>query len=360
MLHTSLCIGGRHPQSPIALGAAPLDFDNFDEEEDLCAVPEYGVFPHAIGELWGQDPLFQQLFAPLLPALGGTPIGEDAQDAAVLAEGFDPGLATPAQRARAAQIEDALDAFAQVVAVATAHEVGHTLGLSAPGPPPAGLYGGSAGATLEHDVTPQGEHPRENFIMNFGGTFSFAEITGREGFPKPFFRAISWAYLTNRLVRNDFVTALLPAPRIFSVTPNPAGFESAYVVEIRVKGEALADAQRVELVAEGRRSVPVLELRAEDDRTLRGLLHVLFSPPGRYDVLVTMRDEQTARLVGGLELKPWVQPERPHPRAGSAQKPALPLQRGRRAGPARLPRRARFVKLAAHLRVRTARPREPA
>jgi hypothetical protein len=309
--HTSLCIGGTHPSNPIALGAAPLDYDNFDQEQDECAVEDHGVFPSAIGALWGEDPLFQQVFSPLLPARGGTPIGESDADARLLAPDFDAGRATPAERARLAQIEDALDAFAQVVAVAAAHEVGHTLGLAAPGPAPAGLYGGSAGDAFEHNVTPQGNYPGQNFIMNFGGTFSFAEITGRQGHPKPFFRAIAWAYLTHRLVRNEFVTELLPAPRILSVTPNPARFESAYSVDIEIHGEHLGDVENVELVANSQSPVPVLDLRLVDDRTLAGRLYVLFSPPGRYGVRVANRDQQTAQLADAVEVLPWVRPAHP-------------------------------------------------
>ena len=322
MPHTSLCIGGAHPSIAIALGAAPLDYDNFEQEEDLCAVADQGVFPSAMGHLWVDDPLFQQIFWPLLPAHGGTPIGEGEEDALLLAPDFDAGRATPAQRARRARIEDALDAFAQTVAVATAHEIGHTLGLSAPGPAPAGLFGGSAGDVLEHDVTPQGELPSANFIMSFGGSFSFAEITGRQGYPKPFFRAISWAYLTHRLIRNEFVTALNPAPRVFSVTPNPARFESAYRVDIEIHGEHLGEAERVDLEGAAPNPVPVLDLRAVDDRTLAGHLYVLVSPPGRYGVRVTTHDQQTAELADAVEVFPWVRPA--HPRRVRQSLPVPP------------------------------------
>lgn len=301
--HTSLCIGGEHPSSPVALGAAPLDLDNIDETEDECAFPEYGVFPHALDDLWQGDPLFLQTFARVRTAQGGTPVGEDPQDAVVLERSFDPSEATPAQRRRYLQIQYALDAFAQVVAVAAAHEVGHTLGLGAPGPAPGGLFGGSLGSALHHDVTPEGAHPEQNFIMNFGGTFSFAEITGRLGHPKPFFRQISWAYLTHRIVRNERVTSLEPPPRLFFVTPNPVRFEGL-TAEITIHGEGLSPAELVDLKGSARRPVPVLNWRVLDDRRIRGRIDRRFAPPGLYDVRVSNADEQSAALPGGLEVAP--------------------------------------------------------
>ena len=303
MPHTSLCIGGEHPRSKDTLGSAPLDLDNIEEAQDLCAISDYGVFPHAIDALWGDDPLFREVFAPLLPALGGTPIGEDPQDAVLLAPTIDPKQATPDLFARYMRIAYVLDAFARVIAVASAHEVGHTLGLSAPGPAPAGLFGGSEGVFRDHDVTPQGAHPKQNFIMRFGGTFSFAEITGRKGFPQPYFRPISWAYLTNRLVRNERVTSLEPPPRLLSVTPNPASFGDEHTRDLVIRGEGLGHAEFVDLKGDGPRPVPLIDLEVGDDETLRGRIHMLFAPPGVYDVRLTTEDQQSATLERALEIQ---------------------------------------------------------
>jgi hypothetical protein len=302
--HTSLCIGGEHPTTPMALGAAPLDLDNIDEAQNECAVAQHGVFPHAIDNLWGSDPLFQQIFWPLLPARGGVPIGAHALDAVVLAPGFDPAAASAAELARHALIQDALDAFAQTVAVGAAHEVGHTLGLSAPGPAPAGLFGGTSGASLQHDVTASGGWPDENFIMNFGGAFSFAEITGRQGFPKPYFRPIAWAYLTNRIVRNEQVTSLQPPPQLLEVTPNPVSYGGAWTKWITIHGEDIGNAQIVDLMGAGPLPVPVLNWTAVDNWTINGQIHRLFATPGVYTVRVTNDDQQSAELPGGLTVQP--------------------------------------------------------
>jgi hypothetical protein len=304
--HASLCIGGQHPSQPLALGAAPLDLDNSEREQDECVYDQHGVFPHAMNHLWGFDPLFQQIFWPLMPSRGGVAIGSDPLDAALLAPEFDPLEATPAELARRARMLDALDAFAQTIAVAAAHEVGHTLGLSAPGPAPGGLFGGTvaSGAFYQHDVTAAGNLPPQNFLMNAGGTFSFAAITGRQGFPKPFFRPISWAYLTNRLVRNEQVTSLDPPPQLFSVTPNPVSYGGAQLAQIAIHGANLSNAQIVDLKGAGPVPVPVLDWTVVDDETITGRLHVLFAPPGTYTVRVTNDDQQSAQLVNGLQVLP--------------------------------------------------------
>jgi hypothetical protein len=303
MPHTALCIGGEHPRAKDTLGAAPLDLDNIEEAQDLCAVSDYGVFPSALGDLWSKDPLFIEAFGPLLPALGGTPIGENPLDAVILSPDLDPKQVTREQLGRYAQIAYALDAFARVVAVAAAHEVGHTLGLSAPGPAPAGLFGGSSGTARDHDVTASGAPPSENYLMNFGGSFSFAEITGRKGLPKPFFRPISWAYLTNRLVRNERVTSLEPAPRLISVTPNPIRFGAERTRELTLRGENLAHAEIVDLKGDAPRPVPVVDLKVVDDHTVTGRIHLLFAPPGSYDVRLTTQDQQNAQLAGGVTIQ---------------------------------------------------------
>ena len=303
MSHTALCIGGEHPRTKDALGAAPLDLDNIEEAQDLCAVSDYGVFPSALDDLWSKDPLFVEAFGALLPALGGTPIGEHPLDAVVLLSDLDPAQVTREQLARFSQIAYALDAFARVIAVAAAHEVGHTLGLSAPGPAPAGLFGGTSGTARDHDVTARGEPPSENFIMNYGGSFSFAEITGRKGLPKPFFRPISWAYLTNRLVRNERVTSLEPAPRLISVTPEVVRFAGEHSRVLTFRGENLAQAEIVDLKGKGPRAVPVIDLKVVDDHTLTGRIHMLFAPPGSYDVRLSTLDQQNALLEGGVTIE---------------------------------------------------------
>jgi hypothetical protein len=302
--HTSLCIGGQHPTTPWALGAAPLDLDNVEADQDECTFVQHGVFPNAMPYLWGSDPLFQQIFWPLMPSRGGVAIGADPLDAVVLDPGFDPEEATLAELARYKLISDALDAFAQTLAVAAAHETGHTLGLSAPGSAPGGLFGGTSGGTFQHDVTAAGGQPTQNYIMNQGASFTFAEILGRNGLPKPFFRPISWAYLTNRIVRNEQVTSLDPPPSVFSVTPNPVSYGGALLASITIHGQYLGNAQIVDLKGSGPVSVPILNWTIVDDETITGQIHSLFATPGLYTVRVVNDDQQSAQLVDGLQVLP--------------------------------------------------------
>ena len=85
-----------------------------------------------------------QRFRPLCPDMGGVPAGADPLDAAVLAPGFDYDAASGSARARWTTIMQAADQWATVIGIVLAHEVGHSVGLVAPGPSPVGLFGDSS------------------------------------------------------------------------------------------------------------------------------------------------------------------------------------------------------------------------
>ena len=78
------------------------------------------------------------------------------------------------------------------IVIATTHTHG--------GPDFQGLWGGVGGVVLDHNTTPTGGSPAENFLMNAGNQFSFAEITGRGASGAPVFRPLNWAYLRDRVV----------------------------------------------------------------------------------------------------------------------------------------------------------------
>ena len=193
-----LCVGGDSEVGGSLLGSTFLDVHNLREDSDDCD-GESGIFPQAIDDVWSTDPDYQAEIHPVDPDEGGVPVGEDPDDDVVLEPGFDPATATPAQRERRAVIRDAIDAFAQVLATVIAHEAGHSFGLVRAGSPPAGLYGGSEGSSADHNVTPSGATPSENFLMNRGESFTFGEVTGRGGSSLPVFRRLSWAYLHDRV-----------------------------------------------------------------------------------------------------------------------------------------------------------------
>ena len=305
--YARLCVGGESPVGPQYLGLALLDSENMIDNENTCASPQFGVFPHAIDNLWGGQASYQQVFNPVDADLGGTPIGEDPLDAEVLAPDFDPGQATPEQLVRWNDVEAAITSFSSLLGTIVAHETGHLLGLTAHGAPPAGLYGGSSGANTDHNVTSYGTTPTENFVMNAGGSFSFDDLTGGGGQPLPVFRPLSWAYLRDRIVLNRFVTGLFPPPVLSQLTPNPAVYPAGqYTVDITISGEDFLATPTVRVLREGSPTWDTVnDVIFIDSRTLTGTLnsYVVLPDPNPYDVRVTNPDGQEVTLVDGLEVQ---------------------------------------------------------
>ncbi len=303
--HSRLCVGGESPQGANFLGSAPLDLNNLGENTDLCALgPSFGVFPEAIDNLWGGSAEYQAAFGPVDPGLGGTPVGEDPLDATVLSPSFDPATASPAELARWGAIVNAVDAFSQTLATAIAHENGHMLGLVAPGATPGGLFGGSAGGSQDHNEKPGGGIPAENYLMNQGGSFSFDEMTGRNGVPLPVFRTLGWAYLRDRIVLNSQVTGLFPAPTLTSVDPNPVDIKPPQSATVTIHGTNFLDTPSVELITEGDPTPnQLLNETFIDANTITGVVSKFLVPPGLYDVHLINADGQEVTLVDGLEVE---------------------------------------------------------
>jgi hypothetical protein len=122
------------------LGVALLDPNNQNQDNDTLVdfggSQRLGVFVHTIVNLGMRPPagsLFRSTYDPFAPGTGGTPIGNDAGDAARLVSPSD---------ARGTAIASAIGRLARFVAVVAAHECGHSVGLVANGAMPAGLYGG--------------------------------------------------------------------------------------------------------------------------------------------------------------------------------------------------------------------------
>lgn len=159
--HMQIALGGYDPEgrktrtygddTTGVLGRAYYDHRNANMgDRNIATSPGLGVFP---GEMWLYQtylhqqvwPSFQTMFAqrfrPLCAPMGGTPAGAHALDAVVLAPGFDYAAGTGPQRARWLTIMQAADEWANVIGVVLAHEVGHAVGLVAPGPAPRGLFG---------------------------------------------------------------------------------------------------------------------------------------------------------------------------------------------------------------------------
>lgn len=159
--HMQIALGGFDPegnrnrqfgeQSTGVLGRAFFDPRNGQmADRNIGVSPGLGVFP---GEMFLYQaaihlqvyPSFQTLFAqrflPLQPDMGGTPAGLHPEDPAVLSPAFVWNTASSMQRARWQQVFQAADDWATVTGVVLAHEIGHAIGLTQPGPAPGGLYG---------------------------------------------------------------------------------------------------------------------------------------------------------------------------------------------------------------------------
>ncbi len=162
--HMQIALGGLDPEgartrvygaeSTGVLGRALYDYRNGTMgERNTGTSPGLGVFP---AEMWlyqsrihiqvwpSYQTVFAQRFRPLCPDMGGTPAGAHSLDAAVLATSFDYANAPSGQRARWLTIMQAADDWASVMGVILAHEVGHSVGLVAPGNAPSGLFGDSS------------------------------------------------------------------------------------------------------------------------------------------------------------------------------------------------------------------------
>ncbi len=199
-----MAFGGQDPEggkrtlgqeSTGVLGRAWYDFRNGNfADNDAGTSPGLGIFP---GELFlYQANLYNQLypgyittfgkrFALLSPLLGGTPVGKDPLDAKVLDPEFDFEKASAAERSRYLTIFRAADDLAVALATILAHEVGHSLGLVTPGPPPTGLWG---------DETLHVDKARPEDIMN--------AVVGYDALVEEIyrFRPLNMAYLRERIL----------------------------------------------------------------------------------------------------------------------------------------------------------------
>jgi hypothetical protein len=162
--HMQMALGGYDPEgnrtrtygadSTGVLGRAYYDYRNGNVgERNISNSPGLGVFP---GEMWlyqtkihiqvwpSYQTTFAQKFRPICPDMGGTPAGSHALDQTVLSPSFEYATANSTQRARWHTVMNAADDWASVMGIILAHEVGHSVGLVAPGSSPTGLFGDSS------------------------------------------------------------------------------------------------------------------------------------------------------------------------------------------------------------------------
>jgi len=203
--HTQMALGGYDPEgnknrsygaeSTGILGRAYYDYRNSNpSERNTATSPGLGVFP---AEMWLYQcriheqvwPSFQTTFAqrfrPLCPDMGGVPVGAHALDATVLATSFAYATANSSERARWNTIMDAAEDWSTVIGIILAHEVGHSVGLVAPGIAPSGLFGD---ASLHNTFSSAAE------VMS--ASVGYESMTSLDYF----FRDIDLAYLRQRVL----------------------------------------------------------------------------------------------------------------------------------------------------------------
>lgn len=195
---SQLCLGGAPAATPRGtLGAALFDPNNQTQNDDCGTTSNgdrLGVFLHTLvnfGVRSGPSSTIRQTFDPFTPAFGGTPVGEAAGDAA--------RLNGSTADARATAIDVAIRRLARSVAVVAAHECGHSMGLVANGPMPAGLYGGdpinfptSSTSPSLHIETSSSFPPGSQNVMS--GAIDFdASLSQQTGF-----NSLNRAYLRER------------------------------------------------------------------------------------------------------------------------------------------------------------------
>jgi hypothetical protein len=236
-----------------------------------------------------------------MPSLGGTPVGAHPVDSIVLDPGFDPGSGTPEQVARYQQVQTAIQAFADALGSIVAHETGHALGLVPAGPPGGGLFGGTAGAQLNHAVEPGGGDATANFLMNSGYTYTFAKLAGLNGNPLPYLRPIDYAYLRDRVVIDPLVTVLAYPPVVDFITPttiNPTGWTQLFV-----NGTGFLPTPVIRLINPGYTYNVTGEFLVSSAQ-VRGAVNVVQIPAGVYDVELKNPDGQVSVLPASLTVPP--------------------------------------------------------
>jgi hypothetical protein len=299
---TRICVGGEDPLGGVAFGFTAFDFNNAQTAMDTCfPFSPYGIFPREFLFFAG-NANFQTVFDPLRPLAGGVPVGEDPLDPIVLDPGFDPQTALPSELARWNTIDLAVTTLARFTATITAHEAGHTLGLTPSGAAPGGLWGGSSGASQYHNLTVGGAAPTDNWIMNAGAAFTYEEIVGAAGEPLPRFRELNDAYLRNELQLNASITGFFPEPTLASVTPNPAIYASGQA-DITLHGSGFFGAPQILLKQDPFPARPVQNVLVINPNTITGTLFQFQVGTGTFDVELTNPDDQIVVLQDGLTVQ---------------------------------------------------------
>lgn len=193
------------------LGMSLLDERNLRNELDIG--PSYGVFTTgAIGRVFEalESDAFVKMvaeafFGAFVPELGkgGARVGEDALDATILASGFDPKTASAAAADRYDKLRFLVETLGRLAGALVAHEMGHSLGLVANGPPPQGLFGGERNAAFVNAAQTTSHHidtPGFNLMEAGPGSAPGATFNVAQYLTPPRFNELNLAYLRGRVL----------------------------------------------------------------------------------------------------------------------------------------------------------------
>ena len=195
---SKMAIGGVPPVQPDGkqlFGLATIDIGNHNANDD--SVPGLGVFTFSMVRAALAQPVALTLLQGVLPALGGQPFGALPTDTKLLDLKLDVDkLPDGPERDRAGLFLLELRLLSLAVASVTAHEMGHSLGMIAPGMPPHGLLGGVAGPWV---IKPQDQHHIDTIgpnLMQTGDSFDPAELLTQT----PAFSPLEGGYLRRQLL----------------------------------------------------------------------------------------------------------------------------------------------------------------
>jgi hypothetical protein len=187
--------GEPEDQANGTVGMARLDPNNQSHEDNT--VYGLGIFTTGVVRQALGNPLAALLLASILPH-SGTPIGDGPNDALFLSPDFDPQAChDSALLDRFTILGLALEFIGLALGSTLAHEIGHSIGLVPPGPPPQGLFAGVSGLSFT-DHTLDDAHidtPGLN-VMQTGKVTNWLEALSQD----PTFNALNTAYLRRRLV----------------------------------------------------------------------------------------------------------------------------------------------------------------
>ena len=145
------------------------------------------------------------VLAEVLPAMGGTPIGEMEGDDLVIDLDLPASELPSHLAARRTVYETLLDALSAGLGALMAHEIGHSLGLVAYGPPPQGLFGSEKHAE-EFVVNPDGcagahlDTDGPNLMAAGPGSGNMSAFDISILFTPFFFNELNLAYLQGRVL----------------------------------------------------------------------------------------------------------------------------------------------------------------